>query len=272
MKRIIFTDLDGTLFNSKNEISQENLDTLHTLGRKGITRVIVTGRSLLSATAVLPKEFPLDFLIFSSGAGVFHHRTGKILSKKEIDADTVQEVIKYLNELDVDYMIHEPIPNNHIFDYVKSSKPCADARRRIKIYDTFAKPLEGKYIGTATQLLAIVGKDKSHLVDHAIENLENLSIIRATSPLDHKSIWIEIFPKGVDKGYACKKVIKNLGYRPDEVLVIGNDFNDLGMLEAFEDSFVVRNAHQDLKDRFKVVESNDNNGFTEMVERFFKIH
>jgi Cof subfamily protein (haloacid dehalogenase superfamily) len=268
-KKIIFTDLDGTLFQSDSTISKINYNTLVKLGEMGVIRVIVTGRSFYSAKEVLPLDFPIDYLVFSSGAGVVHHRTGKILAKKEIQAEDVQKAISYFHDIDVDFMIHEPIPENHIFDYVKSSKPCADARRRIKVYEKFAKPLQGQYEGSATQLLAIADGSRAHLVEHAEDNLPNLSIIRATSPLDHKSIWIEIFPKGIDKGYACRKVIKKLGYREEQVLVIGNDFNDLAMLEAFEDSYVVANAHQDLKDRFNTVASNDDDGFTEMVSKHF---
>ncbi len=268
MKKIIFTDLDGTLFNSDSQISLENYETLTKLGNLGIVRVIVTGRSLYSANQVLTKDFPIDYLVFSSGAGVVKHDTGQVLSKKEIDEETVAEMISYLKRIDVDFMVHEPIPNNHVFDYYKSSKGCRDARRRVHLYKDFAKALNTDYSGRATQLLAIVDDDKLHLVDHLTQLFPNLSIIRATSPIDNKSVWIEIFPKGIDKGYACRKVIKKLGFTADQALVIGNDFNDLAMLQAFEDAYVVGNAHPELKEKFKVVSSNDDNGFTEMINKY----
>ena len=269
MKRIVFTDLDGTLFNSKGEISTRNYQTLVELGEQGVIRVIVTGRSIYSAQKSLAKDFPIDYLIVSSGAGVLNFKSGEILAKKEIDVATVEDTISFLKELNVDFMVHEPIPNNHVFDYHRSTNKVIDARRRIAIYKEFAKPLEAVYSKTATQILAIVTDEK--YVEIVRKHLPHLSVIRATSPLDHKSIWIEIFPKKVDKGYACLKVISKLGFNKEEVCVIGNDFNDLAMLDVFADSFVVANAHQELKEKFRTVASNDEDGFTEVIKLFIDL-
>lgn len=269
MKKIIFTDLDRTLFNSQSEISQRNYDSLIKLGEKGIIRVIVTGRNIHSAKKVLPADFPLDYLIISSGAGVIDFKKKKILAKWEIDNQLVNEVISFLTAIDVDFMVHAPIPANHHFEYFQSSNPCPDSLRRIEYNADFATPYQGEYSQNASQLLSIVEADKEHLIEHAVENLPNLSIIRATSPLDHESIWIEIFPTGVDKGYACRKVIKKLGLTPDEAIAIGNDYNDIAMLESFTDSYVVANAPQLMKDRFKTVPSDDEDGFTEMLKQHF---
>ncbi len=269
MKKIVFTDLDRTLFTSDSKISQRNYDSLVKLGEEGIIRVIVTGRNLFSAKHVLPPDFPLDYLVISSGAGVINFRTQEILSKKEIENQVVCRVISYLKELDVDFMIHSPIPDNHHFEYFQASKPCVDSLKRIAHYKDFARLHQGEYRGSASQFLSVVGAEKEHLVEHAIENLPDLSIIRATSPLDHKSVWIEIFPQGIDKGYACRKVIRKLAFKTEEVLTIGNDYNDLAMLESFTDSFVVANAPQELQDRFKVVATDREDGFTEMLTKYF---
>lgn len=269
MKKIVFTDLDRTLFTSDSKISTRNYESLVRLGKAGIIRVIVTGRNLYSAKSVLPATFPIDYLVISSGAGVIDFKTNNILSKKEIDNCLVQKVITYLKELDIDFMIHAPIPDNHFFEYYQSSNPCADSLRRIKIYEEFAELHKGNYTKNASQFLSMVGVEKEHLVEHAIESLPDLSIIRATSPLDHKSVWIEIFPKGIDKGYACRKVVKKLDFRPEEALVIGNDYNDLAMLESFSDSYVVANAPQLMRSRFKVVGSDSEDGFTEMLTKHF---
>ena len=269
MKKIVFTDLDRTLFNSQSEISPGNYASLVKLGEQGIVRAIVTGRNLHSARKVLPDDFPLDYLIISSGAGVIDFKTKQILAKKEIDNQLVCKVISFLTAIDVDFMIHAPIPTNHHFEYFNSSLPCPDALRRIEFNADFALPYQGKYLQNASQLLSVVENGKEHIIEHAIENLPELSIIRATSPLDHESIWIEIFPAGIDKGYACRKVIKKLGFTPDEVIAIGNDYNDIAMLESFTDSFVVANAPQAMKDRFKTVKSDDEDGFTEMLKLYF---
>ena len=270
MKKIVFTDLDRTLFTSDSKITQKNYDSLVKLGEKGITRVIVTGRNLYSAKKVLPADFPLDYLVISSGGGIIDFQKQEIICKQEIEEHIVQRVILYLQELDVDFMIHSPIPENHYFEYYKSSKPCQDSLSRIKHYFDFASPHNGVYKGNASQFISIVDADKEHIVEHAVENLPDLSIVRATSPLDHKSVWIEIFPQGVNKGYASKKLVNKLGIKPDEVLTIGNDYNDIAMLESFADSYVVANAPEILKDIYKVVSADCDDGFTEMLSKHFE--
>ena len=56
----VFTDLDGTLLNSSQRLSDINRQTLTSLGRAGICRVVATGRSLYSARRVLDDAFPID--------------------------------------------------------------------------------------------------------------------------------------------------------------------------------------------------------------------
>ncbi len=269
MKKIIFTDLDRTLFTSDSKISRQNYDSLVKLGKEGIIRVIVTGRNIFSAKAVLPADFPIDYLVISSGAGIIDFKKQEIISKSQIDNHLVRRVILYLQELDVDFMIHHPIPDNHYFDYSYSSNPCRDSFKRVKHYQEFASIYKGDYNNSASQLLAIVSQEKDSLVEEVIVNLPELSIIRATSPLDHKSVWIEIFPRGVDKGFACKKILSELDLEACHALAIGNDFNDIAMLETFADSYVVANAPQVLKDIYSNVASDSQDGFTEMLKKHF---
>lgn len=269
MKKIVFTDLDRTLFTSESKISRRNYESLLQLGQEGVIRVIVTGRNLYSAQAVLPKDFPIDYLVISSGAGIIDFQTQEIISKTEIENQQVQRVILYLQELDVDFMIHHPIPNNHYFHYSYASKPCIDSFKRVKHYQEFACLYKGSYTKNATQLISIVDYVKEGIVEHAIENLPDLSIIRATSPLDHKSVWIEIFPKGVNKGYACKKLVSKLGLQAGQALAIGNDYNDIAMLESFKDSYVVANAPVIMKDIYPLVAEDCQDGFTEMLKEHF---
>ena len=68
--KIVFTDLDGTLLNSDQHPGRRDLEMLHRLGEQGIVRVIVTGRNLFSLSKVLGDDFPVDYVIFSTGAGI----------------------------------------------------------------------------------------------------------------------------------------------------------------------------------------------------------
>ena len=78
MKAII-TDLDGTILPQGENISTSTLHTLEQLGAEGIIRIIATGRTLFAARKFLPDNFPIDYLVFSSGAGIMRWRDKKSL-------------------------------------------------------------------------------------------------------------------------------------------------------------------------------------------------
>ena len=67
---LFITDFDGTLLRSDRTFSDDDLEALHRLGRLNICRVIATGRSIFSFNTVVGPDLPLDFVIFSTGAGM----------------------------------------------------------------------------------------------------------------------------------------------------------------------------------------------------------
>lgn len=264
--RIIVTDLDGTLLNSESKVSDCDLRTLIDLGSQKIIRVIATGRSPYSFQKVIPDDFPIDYLVFSSGAGAIDWKTKEILYTTELSANVVQSISNELIAHDVDFMVHEPIPSNHRFLFFRGTNPNLDFLRRVELYHQFCQPyIPGiQYETSATQILAVL--------DHNIDWFETLKkrfptlkVIRATSPLDGHSIWMEIFRNDVSKAYGIDWICKKHNISNCQVVTLGNDFNDLDMLMHFKNSFVVANAPDELKLKFRVVKSNNDSGFSDMV-------
>jgi hydroxymethylpyrimidine pyrophosphatase-like HAD family hydrolase len=213
----------------------------------------------------------MDFIIFSSGAGVTQHPGGDIIRKVSLEAHEVSRAIAILQAYDLDFMVHRPIPDNHVFGYYESTPANADFKRRIDLYSQFAFPLDEVCdgFGTATQLLAILPPASSLQVFETIrKKLPGFNIIQTTSPLDGQSIWIEIFPATVSKGLTAAWLTAKFDLDSDQTLSIGNDYNDLDLLEWTGSSFVVENAPDDLKDRFPVVASHNESGVAEAVQRW----
>jgi len=266
--KMVVTDLDGTLLNPQHQISDKDLQSLKLLGDKNIYRVIATGRSPYSLNKVLPADFPIDYLIFSSGSGIINWNTKEILYAQSLKSEEVAIIASLLIKMNIDFMIHKPIPENHHFFYHQAGHENPDFERRIKIYEKFAQPLKiaPKAFGSACQLLAIIPNDIS--IYESIKNkLTQFKVIRTTSPLDGNSIWIEIFPKSVSKGSATAWLCERLGCHPASVVGIGNDYNDIDLLNWTQHSFVVENAPQELKQKFEITDSNINSGFTEAVQK-----
>lgn len=72
--------------------------------------------------------------------------------------------------------------------------------------------------------------------------LTGFSVILATSPLDHESAWVEVFPRGVCKSRSAQWLASRLGIEQKDVAAVGNDYNDQDLLEWAGQAFVVENA------------------------------
>jgi Cof subfamily protein (haloacid dehalogenase superfamily) len=264
-------DFDGTLLCSDRSFSNADLEALRQLDAFGIVRVIATGRSIYSLNTVSISELPVDFIIFSSGAGVTRHPGGQIIRKVSLEAREVSRAIAILRAEDLDFMVHRPIPDNHVFGYFESTPANADFRRRIDLYSQFAFPLDevSDSFGAATQLLAILPPAGSpQIIETIRKKLPDFNIIQTTSPLDGQSTWIEIFPATVSKGLTVAWLTAEFDIDPGQTLSIGNDYNDLDLLEWTTSSFVVENAPDDLKERFPVVASHNESGVAEAIQRW----
>jgi Cof subfamily protein (haloacid dehalogenase superfamily) len=265
---MLITDLDGTLLDSDGSLTKQDMDALFSLGRKGVVRVIATGRSLYSFKAVAGNRLPVDYVIFSTGAGVITFPDGRLIRKIHLDAGAVTTAVRIFMEFGLDFMVHQPIPDNHRFLFHGTGSDNPDFHRRLARYCEFCRPLDNasSNIGSASQLLAVVNHDNSASVLTALRSkLTGYSIIRSTSPLDGKSTWIEVFAPGVSKSQCAAWLADRLNIDKDLVLAVGNDYNDLDLLEWAGSAFLVDNAPDILKNRFDSVASHNHGGVAEAI-------
>ncbi len=271
IKAIAATDFDGTLYRSGFSVSPGTLETLKMLKERHILRVIVTGRSFYSLTGAVEEDFPVDYYILSSGSGVYSLTQKKLLYTTSMPAGEAQKTGELLLSLNCDFMVHETLPDNHLFSYHRSGKPNRDFEDRIHYYEDHGREIEDLLLldRDISQFL-VIEKPGSVLFETLREKLDRCTVIRTTSPLDHESSWIEIFPKGTDKGSTLKWLADRYGVPRQKVFSIGNDFNDLHMLRWAGSSFVVANASPPLLREFRVVSSNDDDGFCEAAALWLK--
>ena len=266
--RMLITDLDGTLLNNQGRVGLADLDTLHKLGQKKIIRVIATGRSYFSFQKVIPADFPIEYVILSSGAGLMDWQTKKIMVHHKIEIPLVRKIAGLLIQKKIDFMVHDELPANHRFFYYAPNQNNGDFKRRLEIYEPFAKQLMSVgQLSEASQFVLIF-----RLVEEFTEDIRNklndVHIIRATSPLDKQSVWFELMPKGVSKRSAAEQLARQFNIAAKDILALGNDYNDLGLLDWAGQSFVVANAPSELKMRFDQTVSNEENALTQVLKDF----
>ena len=118
--KLVATDLDGTFLKNDRTISQKNLNALDRLGKQNIIRVVATGRNFHKVKEVLEEDIPFDYVVFSSGAGVFDWKKKKHIFKQNIQKEYSQKLINHFIEKKYNFHAFFPVPDNHKHWYFRS--------------------------------------------------------------------------------------------------------------------------------------------------------
>lgn len=251
--KIVFIDFDGTLFSREKTISPNDVKVLQNFGKQGIVRVIATGRSYFSIRKVIPEDFPIDFVILSTGAGIIDWRSKRLIKSFVIKQKIVQELIHTFVQKNESFFVHDPLPNNHYFYFYTASNLNPDFQRRLNLYAKFARPLAQRPDDLPASQFLLIETDFNKIQRLVNGHLDDLNLVKATSPLDGKSFWLEIFDKRVSKGKAAQWLCEYLKIPQQKTVAIGNDYNDVDLLAWVKKSYVVPDAPQELLNNFEIL-------------------
>jgi len=248
--KTVACDLDGTLLNKHSEIHPSDLNAFRVLGEMGVCRIIATGRSLYSFKQVIPDDFPIDYLILCAGGGTIDFKTKQVINSSVIPAEDVRRIASKLRSFKIDYQVRDVIPNDHFYKYERFFEENPDFDRLNSNYESFTEPIQAiEDLADASRIISIApGPD---YIEFFESFASDFGIIRATSPTDHRSVWMELYPHGVNKGRALSKLLRMNSLNLDETLGLGNDYNDIHFLDITGRSFVVDNAPQALKAKYE---------------------
>jgi hydroxymethylpyrimidine pyrophosphatase-like HAD family hydrolase len=257
MMQMLVCDLDGTLLIRGEPFAPRDVQMLRALGANGVVRAIATGRALATAKKVIPADFPIDYLIFSSGAGILDWRSQALLVSHTLGAPEAELAVGVFLAHELDFMIHAPIPGQHVFHFHRTGKPNPDFERRLARYAADGRIFDQSVARSpASQLLAVSPSgDPAEPFETLRRELPELSVIRATSPLDGRSMWIEAFAPGVSKSQACAWIARTCGLAREETWAIGNDYNDWDLLRWAGCAAVVQDAPATMRAEFPSVSS-----------------
>jgi HAD superfamily hydrolase (TIGR01484 family) len=264
---IVVSDLDGTLLDSQHQLSAANRSALLELGQRGVVRAVATGRTLFSALRVLGEDFPIDFLVCSSGAGICRWPSRELIRTEHMSAEAALRLAHVLGARDLDFMLHHAIPENHRCFFHRTARSNEDFERRRQLYASYMHPFNSLAEITTPMCQAVVIEPPPGPGSYPAlqRELSEYSVLRATSPLDGASTWIEIFPAGVCKS-AAARWLRQVQAAPGTLsLAVGNDYNDVDLLDWADLGCVVANAPAELRARYRCVASHDASGFSEAV-------
>jgi Cof subfamily protein (haloacid dehalogenase superfamily) len=270
MLKLVATDLDGTFLKNDKSITKENQDTLKSLGERGILRVVATGRNLKKTQEVIAKHIPFDYIVFSSGAGVYDCKNEKILFFQNLDKNVVRILSDFLVIRDLNFHLFQPVPANYKCWYHRGSDTCSEFETYFYFHQNDAEPLplNQTFDSEACQFLIVFPNEMDRFVrlkEEIQQNFPEVKVVRTSSPLETGYIWMEIFHHSVSKGNGVKFLCDFLQIEHEFTLGIGNDYNDIDLLEFTNYSYMVENGPPELKMRFLSTRSNEENAFAQAV-------
>jgi Cof subfamily protein (haloacid dehalogenase superfamily) len=272
--KLVATDLDGTFLRNDKSISKENLVALHHLGANGVFRVIATGRNLKKTMEVIASEVPFDYIVFSSGAGVYDLKQKKLIFHRNLNAKVVQQIVDFLIANDLNFHLFKPVPENYQCWYYRGSRPCSEFDSYFGFHQSLSEPLpmDQALNSEAAQFLVVFPNDPElffNLKGEIELRFPEVKVVRTSSPLETGYIWMEIFHPQVSKGNGVRFICDTLQIEHLHTVGIGNDYNDLDLLEFTNFSYLVANGPTELKDRFLTSTSNEENAFARIIDDHF---
>lgn len=253
---LIVSDLDGTILEKGSPISEKNRQSFVRAQKLGAVCVIATGKSLRGAQKDLDSAFPIDYLVFSSGAGIYDWKSKELIHRNSLNRTEVEKVYKYLCGLSVDFTIQLEAPNSHHFLFSQNNLNNKDFSSRILQNKEHGKSLSQDLLPErASEFIVIQNNPVSHALFETISRdlSQEFNVVRATSPIDGKSLWIEVFHEKTSKAHASDWLRQKHGFDKKNTFALGNDFNDLQLLAWASHSLVVGDSPSELLQKYRSV-------------------
>jgi len=279
MIKCIASDMDGTLLNSKQEVSEKNLEAIQKALNSGVEVVIATGRSYEEAMSVL-QESGLQLPIICANGAEIRTKEGEIVKAHPLDHKIAKQAAGVLNQLGIYYEIYTS-EGTYTVDYDKGVDIIIDifttanpelsrelveeeAQHRydkglIHMVDSYEPILNGEK--TIYKLL-VFHKDHSFL-DEVEEKLKQIHNLEVTSSAFGN---LELMNTQAQKGIALAEFVEERGIALQDTMAVGDNYNDLSMFRVVGRSVAMGNANDDIKERCThVTLRNDESGVGEAI-------
>ncbi|MHC5229712.1 Cof-type HAD-IIB family hydrolase [Enterococcus sp. LJL99] len=284
MIKLIASDMDGTLINSQHMISEKNRQAIKKAQSQGIEFIITTGRSYEDAyPQVLAAGLTCNYLVMNGSE--LRNAKGEIIQKLYLTNELVEQIVAKLIEAGMfvevyttggtfspsdpeacKWAVATKINNFHPEISLEEAYTQAQEHflyRAINPIDSLQVVFDKKYeVGKIISF----SPDRNKIAELR-QTLPELFPVNVTGSF---AINLEITNPLADKGEAIKRYAKRKQIDLDEIMTIGDSYNDLGMLNSlFGYTVAMGNAIEEVKAEAKyITDTNDDDGVAKAIERF----
>jgi Cof subfamily protein (haloacid dehalogenase superfamily) len=281
--QLIAIDIDGTLTPSNGpKISPRNCAALRAAEAAGIEIVIATGRRQAYAMPLIAQLGLSDeSVMISSNGAVVRGFDGELLDRRFLPVETARQLCVALrgygtlvftfDREGTSSLVIENLQQLHarIDRWVEANRPyLAEVRPIERAFDGGEEPIQGMVCGTIAEMMTaeqqlllsdVSGRIAMHRTEYAARDLSILDLL----------------PPGCSKGAALDSLASIRGLERSQIMAIGDNLNDLEMLEYAGRAVVMGNASPEMlalaeRGGWELTTSNDEDGVAVAVEEVLR--
>ena len=288
MYKMITTDLDGTLLNSYGQITERTKEVLLKAQEKGVYIVLASGRVSSSTKSFADLIGLKGYIISGNGSVITDLNTGEDIYTNVMDKETVLEVISICEENSISYNLYtlkdvytKKIENNILFYHMENKKLPEEKRIKINICENIEKLVKDTP-NLKVSKITICDKDRMifNSIIRKLRKIDNVNVLDVshssrkvitvgTEAVEIKYNYTEVSKKNVDKWTAIMYLAKELNIEYSDIICIGDNANDIKMVEECGLGVIMENAAPQYKEKADFVTlDNDNDGVAFVIEKY----
>ena len=269
--RLLAIDIDGTLLDSRGKLPDAHRDALVEAVAHGVEVALVTGRSF-HFTKPIADLLPIPLTLIVNNGAVVKNEAGETVLRHLLDKDIARDVLlnTRAHEESVAIIFDRPDERQIVFERMDWSHP---SRRgyyeKNKAYITEAPladvlaedPIQVMFNGSVAPMRALVR------VLRALPSAREMSVAITEYELRDFSL-VDVNGPGCSKGTTLARWIASRGMSASDVMAVGDNLNDIEMLDFAGTSVVMGNAVDTMKQRgYHPTSTNDEGGLAAAIRR-----
>lgn len=266
--KLLVLDLDGTLTNSKKEITPPTLEALIDIQEKGVKVVLASGRPVYGILPLAEKLHLADYgsyILGFNGGRIIDCKTKEAVYNQTLPGNLIMTLFHIVNKYPgLDILTYT---DNSILSGIKPNK-YTELESRINHMPVIemvdftinAPETPNKFLVTGEP--EIIARCKDELKNYYHTQLS----IYCSDPF-----FLEIMPKNIDKGNSLIRLLESTGISAEEMICCGDGYNDITMIELAGLGVAMENAQPIVRSLADyITKSNDEDGVLHVINKFIR--
>jgi Cof subfamily protein (haloacid dehalogenase superfamily) len=270
--RLLAVDIDGTLLNPQFQIAEADLAALRRAVEEGVEIVVVTGRRHTFALPIV-QQLGFDLWLISSNGAITRSLTGETFHRDLLPAETCRKLCLAMREYRGNTVLTFDTESKGAIVLERMDELTASIQRWLEKnmqYIDFVIPIEDSLTTNPVQAMFCGPIARMHTALDALATSgprDEITVLRTEYPVRDLSI-VDVLNRACSKGHALERWARHRGIPREQVMAIGDNFNDIEMLAFAGVPFIMGNACEELRrNGWNMTLPNDQCGVAAAIEQ-----